>query len=75
MTTSPPSLQQKCPTTFLENGGFNVQPGPWTLEGTCHLVTAELFLSATCIDLLLTAVEETERQIQDWNLPKIGRQH
>ena len=49
MTTSPPSLKRKRTTTFLENGGFKVQPGPWTLEETCLLDTVESFLSATCI--------------------------
>lgn len=85
MTTSPPSLKRKRTTTFLENGGFNAQQGPWALEETCLLDTVESFLSATCIirscrnittlfnfvvnsrcalDLQLTAVEKTERQIQ-----------
>ena len=49
MTTNPPSLKWKHTTTLLENGGFNVQPGPWTLEETCLLDNVESFLSATCI--------------------------
>ena len=49
MTSSPPSLKRTCTTTFLEETGFKVQSGPWTMEETCLLDTVESFLSATCI--------------------------
>ena len=44
MTSSPRSLQRACTTTFLENTGFDVQSGPWTMQETCLLETVQSFL-------------------------------
>lgn len=49
ITSTPPSLKRRRTADILEDEGYNLQPGPWTLEESCLLDSVESFISNTCV--------------------------